>query len=196
MQLAQQWLADYGYAGLFLAVALESFGIPLPGQSSLMASAVLARHGEMNIIWVMIVAWSAAFGGDTLGYWIGRRWGHKPLARLPVSEAALLHVEAAYLRYGGLIVIVARFIEGFRQLNGIVAGTMGMTWHTFLLFNAIGALLWCATWGLGLYYASGTIMHLWQTLEPLHIWGWAIIAVAVVLGGIYLLWRIRINRRK
>jgi len=160
----QHWLEHYGYLGLFSTVFVESFGIPAPGQSSLMASALMARADQMNIVWVLITAWAAAFSGDTLGYLIGLRWGKKVLSRLPVSQSMIERIEKSYLRYGGLVIIFGRFIEGFRQINGIAAGSLGMPLKWFLLCNAIGALLWCSVWGLALYFAANTIMHAWETI--------------------------------
>jgi len=182
---AHHWLDIYGYIGLFGALFVESFGIPAPGQTSLMAAALLAKNGDMNIGLVLITAWIAAFGGDTLGYLIGRRWGQKALSRLPISQSVLERVESSYQKYGAVVVLFARFVEGFRQINGVAAGSLGMAWQTFLLFNAMGALLWCATWGLGLYFAADSIMHAWQWMQSLHSYGW--IAVGVLLSSGVLL---------
>lgn len=196
LELARPWLMAYGYPGLFVAVFLEGLGIPFPGQTGLMASALLAKQGDMDIVSVFTIACAAAFAGDTVGFWIGRRWGKAPLERLALAKQAWAHVENAYIKYGGLIIVLARFVEGFRQLNGIVAGAMGMPWDRFLIYNAIGAVLWCGVWGLGLYFAADAFMRLWDTMRPLHTWGWMISIAAVVLTGLYLLrWIWRSRRR-
>lgn len=187
--MAHAWLAAYGYPGLFVAVFVEGFGIPFPGQTGLMSAALLARQGEMNIVWVFLTACAAAFAGDTLGFWIGRRWGKAPLQRLALAKHAFARVEAGYVRYGGPIIVLARFVEGFRQLNGIVAGAMGMPWGRFLIYNAIGAVLWCGVWGLGLYFAADAFMHLWHTMRPVHTYGWLVAGTAVAAGIVYLLRR-------
>ncbi len=197
--IARHWLDIYGYAGLFGTLFVESFGIPAPGQASLMAAALLAKNGDMNIGSVLITAWIAAFGGDTLGYLIGRRWGQKVLSRLPVSQSVLERVESSYQKYGGLVVLFARFVDGFRQINGIAAGSLGMAWQTFLLFNAAGALLWCTIWGLGLYYAADSIMHAWQWMQLLHIYGWITVGVLLssgVLLIVYRIWRANNGRNR
>jgi membrane protein DedA with SNARE-associated domain len=195
LQLAQPWLADYGYPGLFVAVFLEGFGIPMPGQTGLMAAALLARHGNMNIAWVFATATTAAFAGDMVGFWIGQRWGKAPLQRLALAKHAWARIEDAYVKYGGLIIVLARFVEGFRQLNGIVAGAMGMPWRRFLIYNAIGAVLWCGVWGLGVYFAADAVMRLWAWTKPLHTYGMIAAGTAVTMTVVYLLWRTRIRRR-
>ena len=189
LHLAHAWLAAYGYPGLFVAVFLEGFGIPMPGQTGLMASALLARHGEMSIAWVFVTACSAAFAGDALGFWIGRRWGKAPLQRLALAKHAWARIEDAYIKYGGLIIVLARFVEGFRQLNGIVAGAMGMPWGRFLIYNGIGAVLGGGVWGLGVYFAADAFMHLWHRMRPVHTFGMVIGGLAVAAGVVYLLWR-------
>jgi len=192
---ARQWVDAYGYAGLFGVVFVESFGIPAPGQASLMASAMLARSGDMNIAWVLVSVWTAAFSGDTLGYVIGRRWGRRVLMRLPVSQAVLDRAEAAYRRYGGIVVVFARFVDGFRQINGVAAGSFDMPWRIFLVFNAIGALLWCSVWGLGVYFASDAIIAVWRNMASWHRYGWFFVAGLMVLAATLIRWRF-VRRRK
>jgi len=138
----------------------------------------------------LLTTWAAAFGGDTLGYIIGRRWGKKVLSRVPVSQSNLKHVEFAYQKYGGLVVLFARFVEGFRQINGITAGSLGMAWKTFLFFNAVGALLWCAVWGLGLYCAASSIMKAWHWIQSLHSYGWITVGVLMLSGVLMIILQI------
>jgi len=196
LMLARPWLDTYGYAGLFGVVFVESFGIPAPGQAGLMASAILARTGDMNIAWVLVTVWTAAFSGDTLGYVIGRRWGRRALIRLPVSQSALDRVESAYWRYGGIVVVFARFVDGFRQINGVAAGSFEMPWRTFLLFNAIGGILWCSVWGLGVYFASDAIIAVWRQMAPLRRYGWFFVVGLIVLTGVLICWRFTRRRKR
>lgn len=196
LMLARPWLDAYGYAGLFGVVFVESFGIPAPGQSSLMASAMLSRTGDMNIVWVLMTAWAAAFFGDALGYAIGRRWGRRVLIRLPVSQSILDRAESVYRRYGGIVVVFARFVDGFRQINGVAAGSLGMPWRTFLAFNAIGAFLWCGVWGLGIYFASDTIMAIWRKMAPLHRYGRFFLAGVILLACALICWQFIRHRKR
>jgi len=195
LELARPWLTEYGYPGLFFAVFVEGCGIPFPGQTGMMAAALLARDGDMNIAAVFTVTCVAAFTGNVVGFWMGQRWGKAPLARLAMAKHALARVETAYVRYGGPIIVLARFFDGLRQLNGIVAGAMGMPWGRFLIYNTIGALLWCGVWALGLYYAAEPMMRLWHRMQPLHHLGWFAAAIIAIIG-ITLLWRARASRRR
>ncbi len=194
--LVRPWLDTYGYAGLFGVVFVEGFGVPAPGQASLMASAMLARTGGMNIVWVLATVWTAAFSGDTLGYMIGRRWGRRVLMRLPVSQSVLDRAEAAYRRYGGIVVVFARFVDGFRQINGVAAGSFEMPWRIFLVFNAIGASLWCGVWGLGVYFASDTIIAVWRQMAPWHRHGWFFVAGLIALAATMIHWRFARRRKE
>jgi membrane protein YqaA with SNARE-associated domain len=98
----------------------------------------------------------AAVIGDNIGYAIGHFGGRRLVLRhgryVGVRADNLDRVERFFQRYGGIIVVVARFFEILRQLNGVVAGTVGMTWWRFLAFNAVGATLWVGLWGWGVFY--------------------------------------------
>jgi len=183
LMVARQWLESYGYTGLFGAVFVESFGIPAPGQSSLMGASWLARTGAMSLPLALGVAWAAAVSGDSLGYLLGRRFGRKALSRLPVREEVWMRVETAVYRYGGWVVMFARFVEGFRQINGVTAGSLGMSWPKFLFFNALGAALWCAVWGACVYFAAGSIERLWHAMAPIHACGWILVGFGFVLAS-------------
>ncbi|HZU15812.1 MAG TPA: DedA family protein [Candidatus Dormibacteraeota bacterium] len=142
----------WGYLAVFGTVFLEDFGLPLPGETMLITAGVLAGLGQLSIVPLLPVAWTAAVLGDNVGYAIGLiggrrlvlRWGRYVL----VTPERLQTIEQFFGRHGGKVVLVARFLEGLRQLNGVVAGLSGMPWRRFLLFNAIGAALWVCAWGL------------------------------------------------
>lgn len=153
MKLLEPYLAAYGYPVLFVIIFIESFGVPAPGQTLLIAAALLAAHGKLNILLVLITAWLAAVAGDTLGYWIGMKGGRRLLLRfgryIRIGRREIRKMEHAFDSYGGWFVSFARFFEVLRQVNGIVAGTMEMSLRRFLLFNGTGAALWVAVWGFG-----------------------------------------------
>lgn len=167
--LAQPVLDQYGYLAVFGAVAVEGFGIPAPGQTLLMAGALLAAHGSMSIEWLLLWVIVAAVLGNSLGYLLGRWGGRLVLGKVGVSEARLLWVESKFNRYGGSVVVVGRFVDGLRQLNGIVAGALEMPWWKFTFFNALGAVAWAALWGLGVYFLDKdikTLFAVFHRLEP------------------------------
>ncbi|MFF4487965.1 DedA family protein [Streptomyces sp. NPDC001544] len=154
-------LGHYGYWAVGAVVFVEDFGIPAPGETILIAAGVYAGAGRLNIVAVAAIAFVAAVLGDNVGYLIGRsggraavyRWGRYVLLTPKRFQAA----EEFFTRHGGGIVTVARFVEGLRQANGIVAGTTGMPWRRFLAFNALGAALWVGLWTILAYLAGSHI---------------------------------------
>jgi len=132
-------------------VLLEDFGVPLPGETILIAAAVYAGAGRLNIVLLGVVALLAAVIGDNIGFAIGH-FGGRPLAErygkfVLLSRACLDRAEEFVRRHGGWIVTIARFVEGLRQANAIVAGIARLPWkRTFLPFNVLGALLWVGVW--------------------------------------------------
>ncbi len=167
LDLASPYLHQYGYFAVFGMVLVEGFGMPAPGQTMIIAGGLLAARGDMHIAVLVMVAWTAAVLGDNIGYAIGRYGGRKLVlrhgGRAGLRAAHLEHVERFFARYGGGIVIVARFLEVLRQLNGVVAGFGGMSWSRFLVFNALGAALWVGVWGYGVY-------RLGQHMEQVLVW--------------------------
>jgi membrane protein DedA with SNARE-associated domain len=143
-------LSHGGYWAIGGLVLLEDFGIPVPGETVLIAGAVYAGAGRLSIVVVWLVAFVAAVAGDNIGYVVGRAGG-RPLA-LRYGRYVFLtperqdKAEAFFARHGGKVVTVARFVEGLRQANGIIAGITGMRWRKFLIFNALGAALWAGLW--------------------------------------------------
>ena len=152
------YLDQYGYWALFGAILLEDFGMPVPGETLLIASALLASQGQMHLVPLLLIAWAAAVTGDNIGYAIGRFGGRKLVLRygnyVLINEQRLQKAEGFFRRYGGTVVVVARFLAVLRQLNGIVAGTVKMNWRRFLSYNILGAALWVSFWGM-LFYELG-----------------------------------------
>ena len=190
-------LDHYGYLAVFALVFIESFGIPAPGEATIIAAAIYAGQGHMNIVLVGIVAFLAAVIGDSLGYLIGRTGGHALLVRfgrhVGITAQRLDRVAQFMNRHGPKVVVIARFIEGLRQFNGIVAGATGMPWPRFVLFNAIGGALWVGIWTAAGYYAGDHIHAIEAAISRYQ--GYAI-AGAVVLGALYLLYRWRKHKRE
>lgn len=152
-------LDRYGYLAVAGFVLLEDFGIPVPGETILIAAAVYAGAGRLNVVVVGLLAVAAAIVGDNVGYALGRFGGRALVLRFGryvlLTEKRLDAAEKWFGRHGGKVVVIARFIEGLRQANGWVAGITGMPWVTFVIFNAIGAVLWVGTW-LTVGYVSGS----------------------------------------
>jgi membrane protein DedA with SNARE-associated domain len=158
LQATQPYLEQYGAWAVFAGVMLESFGVPLPGESLLIAAALLASKGYLHILPILLCAWLGAVAGDNIGYGIGRFGGRFLVLKYGrivfLTERRLGNVEAFFRKYGAPVVIGARFFEGLRQFNGIVAGVAGMNWARFLTYNVIGAFFWTCFWGI-LFYQLG-----------------------------------------
>jgi membrane protein DedA with SNARE-associated domain len=143
-------LARYGYLALFGMVGVESFGIPAPGQSILIVAAALTSSGGLDLVAVAVVAFAAATLGDNASYAVGRYGGRALVARfgryVGMTEGRVARWSGRFSRHGAKLVVLARFVDGLRQSNGVIAGMAGMTWRRFALLNCTGALLWVALW--------------------------------------------------
>jgi len=190
-------LDHFGYWAVLLFVLVEDFGIPVPGETVLIAASVYAGAGRLNVVAVGVTAFIAAVAGDNIGFAIGHYGGRALVLRwgryVRLTEERLDKAEAFFDRHGAWIITIARFIEGLRQANGIIAGIVGLRWLRFLAFNALGAALWVGTW-VTLGYLAGshidTIYH-YITLYSSYV----LIALAVFLAG-YIAWRmLRRSRR-
>ena len=153
------FFTNHGLPLLFVVVMLESFGLPLPGETALIAFGVLASQGNYSIEWVIAVAAAGAIVGDNLGYvLIGRIGGRRLLERWgPVRRYAhrvLPRAEDIMARHGGKTVFFGRFIAILRFTAAWVAGLGRMEWKKFLFWNAAGGICWATLVGLVSYYAG------------------------------------------
>jgi membrane protein DedA with SNARE-associated domain len=189
-------LTDYGVWAIVLLVFLEDFGVPVPGETVLIAGAVFAGAGQLNIVAVGLAGFIAAVAGDNLGYAIGRfggralvdRWGKYVF----LTPERLDKAENFFNRHGGKIITIARFIEGLRQANGLIAGIIEMHWLKFVAFNALGAALWVGTWVSVGYFAGQHITSVYNAITAYSLYA-AIAAVVVIAAWIFL--RVRKRRR-
>lgn len=192
-------LNQYGYLAVGGFLTLEDFGVPLPGETILIAAAVYAGAGKLNIAVVMIVGIVAAVLGDNIGYAIGAYGGRRVVERYGkyvfITPERYEKAERFFQKRGGGIVIVARFIEGLRQLNGIIAGTSSMPWHRFVVFNIIGAVLWVGTWSMLGYFAGDHIDVIYHEITKYSLY---VLIGLVVVGAAFLgraWWKRRQNGR-
>ena len=177
------WIVDlfaqYGYAVVFFGVFLENAGVPVPGETALLAGAALSHFGRLSLPRVIITAVGAAILGDNLGFAIGRRAG-RGLAerhgwRIGLTRRRLAQFDDFFARHGAKTVFIARFVTGLRVFGAMLAGTSGLAWRTFLFYNAAGAVVWSTAVAI-VGYALG---HSWDTLERL-IGRAGLVAFAVV----------------
>jgi membrane protein DedA with SNARE-associated domain len=153
-----QLLIDYGLVLLFVLVAIESAGIPVPGETGLITAAFLAHQGHYSIVWVIVVAAVGAIAGDNIGYWLGRLGGRRLLERWSITrryaEKTLPRAEAFFRRHGSKTVFFGRFIAILRVTAAWMAGISHMHWWLFALWNALGGILWATGIGLLAYFAG------------------------------------------
>lgn len=147
---------DWALVLLFVLLALESFGLPLPGETALIACGVLASQGSLQIGWVILVAVAAAIIGDNAGYLVARTGGRKLLYRHRLThryaEQYLPRAERFFARHGGKAVFIGRFVAVLRVTAAWTAGISRMHWWRFLGWNAAGGIVWATGVALISYY--------------------------------------------
>ncbi len=190
-------LNHYGLWAILLLVLLEDFGIPVPGETIMIAGAIYAGHGQLNVVAVGGVAFVAAVIGDNIGFAIGHFGGRELALRwgkyVFLTEERLDKAESFFDRHGGKIIVIARFIEGLRQANGIIAGITGMHWRRFLAFNALGAALWVGLW-VSLGYLAGN--HIGTIYHYITNYSYYLLIAAGVALVAYIGWRVLRRRRE
>jgi len=186
-------VSHIGYPVLFLLVMAESGGVPVPGETALIAAAVLASQGKLQIEIVILIAAAAAITGDNLGYQIGRRGGRWLLERPGYLHRQRLQVlrtgEPFFERHGPKAVFFGRFLLGLRVWASWLAGATHMRWRSFVFWNAAGGICWATAVGLIAYFLGHAAGNAIQTFG---LFGLA--AVLVVVGGL-LFAHIRHRRR-
>jgi membrane protein DedA with SNARE-associated domain len=151
-------VASYGYLIIFLLVGIESFGIPLPGETALVTAAAFAAGGRLNIALVILSAAAGAIIGDNAGYWVGRTGGialvRRYGRRFGLDEAKLKRAQDFFERHGAKTIFIGRFIALLRSWAAALAGVARMPYGTFMFYNALGGVIWAAVFG-GLGYIFG-----------------------------------------
>jgi len=152
----------YGYLAVGGLITLEDFGVPAPGETVLIAAAFFAgAEGDLNIFLVALIGFIGAVVGDNIGFAIGEYGGHPLLERFGkyifLTPERINKAEQFFNRHGGKVVVIARFVEGLRQANGLIAGISEMRWPKFITFNAIGAALWVGLWSAIGYFGGSHI---------------------------------------
>ena len=180
---------NVGYSVVFALIAIETMGIPVPGETALVAAALLANRGGMDIGTLIVVAAAAAILGDNVGFAIGRRYGRGLfLIRGPMLEhrtKALELGEPFFQRHGPKAVFLGRWVAGLRIASAWLAGMNMMPWPKFLFWNALGGICWAVSIVFAVYFAGAAAEHAIDIVGPV-----ALGAVALALVG-YLLYRRR-----
>ena len=177
-----------GYGAVALAVAIESIGIPFPGETTLIAAALYAGATHKLNIWGVVA--SASFGaimGDNIGFWLGHTFGLWLLLRfgryVRITERRIRLGQYLFRRHGGKVVFFGRFVAVLRALAAFLAGTNRMSWPRFLAFNAAGGIVWSGLYGGSAYLFGTRIKNL---LGPLGLTLGGLAVGLGVLGVIFL----------
>ncbi len=181
--------AVYGYLIVFVPILLECAGVPLPGETVLLAAGVAAQHGVLSLPLVIVVAATAAILGDNLGYWVGRRGGRPLLFRhgriLRIGDTQIAVLDSFFARYGARTVFFGRWVAFLRVWAAVTAGTSQMPWRTFLPWNALGGIAWAATMSTVAYVFSASAGAIGSALG---LFGW-VLALVVAVGVSVFVWR-------
>lgn len=164
------WLSTYGYLVVFLLVMVESLGIPVPGETAVIAASLYAGSThKLEIWWVIVVAAAAAIIGDNIGFSIGRYGGAKLLLRygskIHLDERRLKLGIWVFRRHGGKVVFWGRFVSILRTYAAFLAGTNRMEWPRFLAFNAAGGITWATIYGIAYYEFGSSLKKLSTTID-------------------------------
>lgn len=181
-------LERYGYALLFVLVAVESLGIPVPGETALIAAAALAARGHLDIALVVIAAAAGAIFGDNTGYWIGRKGGlallHRYRRVLRVRDAQIERIHAFFERHGAKTVFFGRFVSLLRTWAALFAGVGEMHYGEFTVYNAVGGIVWAGIVG-AIGYLFGQNLHRLEDMVSRASWA---LAVVVAVGVVAWWW--------
>lgn len=181
-------LSTYGYWAVILLTGIESTGIPVPGETMLLTAAIFAGTTHRLDIGLIIAAASTeAILGDNLGFWAGRRFGYRLLIRhgqrIGINQARLKLGRYLFLRHGGKVVFLGRFVAVLRAWAAFLAGANGMPWPSFLQFNVAGGVVWAAVFGLG-GYLLGDAVH--RLVGPIGTATLIIAGAVIVASGVIL----------
>jgi membrane protein DedA with SNARE-associated domain len=190
-------IASYGYWILFVLIAVESIGIPLPGETALVTAAAFAANGRLDVLWVFGVGAIAAIAGDNTGYWLGRtgglplveRYGH----HVGLTAPKLARVRGFYASHGSKTVLIGRFITIMRSWAAVLAGVMRMSYPRFISFNAAGCTLWTAVFTTVGYVFGSNLPLLEKYVREIGI---ALAVIAVIVVAVFIARRRRSGARR
>ena len=185
---------NLGYAAVFALIAVETMGVPVPGETALIAAALLAHDGQLEIVPLVVIASAAAILGDNVGFAIGRHGGRKLFERPgPFHEhrvKVLEQGEPFFAKHGPKAVFLGRWVAGLRIASAWLAGMNKMSWPTFLFWNALGGIFWVCATAFAVYALGDVAERIFAVAGP------AAAGVAVVAVIAFLLWRRRRSRRE
>jgi membrane protein DedA with SNARE-associated domain len=188
-------VAVLAYLVVGLVIGVESMGVPLPGETTLVAAALLASQHHLRIEFVILAAAAGAIIGDSIGYFVGRKAGRRLFERLGrrfhhFSEDRIVRAEKYFHKYGVWTVFFGRFVALLRIFAGPMAGMLRMHYPRFLAANAAGGIAWSATIGIVAYKIGDNADKIFGRVSL-----WALVGIAVVVVAFYVVHKVR-KRRK
>lgn len=179
------FLDEWGYIAVFVFVAIEAAGIPIPGETMLITASVYASTGHLEIQYVIAAAAAGAIVGDNFGYLAGRKGGRPLVLRygryIRVNESRLHRAEAYFARHGDKTVFLGRFVALLRVWAAFLAGLNDMPWPKFLFYNAAGGICWATLYGVLAYVFGSAVIE--RLAEVIGIGG-LVVALVVILGAL------------
>ncbi|HLJ67923.1 MAG TPA: DedA family protein [Chloroflexota bacterium] len=182
----QNLLDTWGYLAVFVFVAIESSGIPFPGETMLITAAVYAGTGHLHIVGVIAASSAGAITGDNIGYWVGRTGGRELALRygryIRLDEGKLAATERFFVRHGDKTVFFGRFIAVLRAWAAFLAGVNRMPWWKFAVFNAAGGIAWSTLYGVLAFELGKNLPLLHRIVAVIGYGGLvAVLVLAIVL---------------
>jgi membrane-associated protein len=185
--------ANVGYAAVFALVAIETMGIPVPAETALIAAALLAHKGQMDVGTLALIAAAAAILGDNVGFALGRHYGRRIfLAPGPLHTHRLKVLELGepfFARHGPKAVFLGRWVSGLRIASAWLAGMNRMRWRVFLPWNALGGIGWACSVVFSIYWLGDVAEHALSVVGPVAA------GLVITVIGLLLVWRWRRQRR-
>jgi membrane-associated protein len=177
---------NVGYAAVFALIAIETMGIPVPGETALIGAALLAHKGQVDFVALVALAAAAAIIGDNVGFAIGRHGGRRLLLHpgpfLAQRERVIELGEPFFAKHGPKAVFLGRWVSGLRIASAWLAGINGMSWPVFLVWNALGGILWACVVGFGVYLLGDVAEKILTVAGPVA----AALFVVLVIGVLVL----------
>ena len=194
MEFMHPLIQKYGYSLVGVVICLESMGLPLPGESLLIAAAIYAATtGNIVIEWLVLAAAIGAIVGDNLGFLIGQRLGRPALEtygpRIGLTVPRQRLGQFLFLKYGGVVVFFGRFIAFLRVFAALLAGANRMPWGRFLMWNALGGVCWTGLYGFGAYFLGNQVHRL---AGPVGL----VIGAVAAIGLAGLVWFVKTNEHR
>jgi len=194
IETIQPLIAQHAYLAVFCIVALESSGIPLPGETALVLAAMFAgATGLIDIKIVIALAAAGAIFGDNLGFLAGRRYGLPLLLsyghRIGLTDDRIKLGQYLFAHHGAKIVFFGRFIALLRIFAAFLAGVNRYGWGQFLFYNASGGIVWALVFGLGGYAFGEAFEHVAGPLGKITL---GLVVVGIFVGW----WLIRTQEQK